>query len=82
MRAVLTFRSKKEDYVRLLFAFENDIFSDFEAVGVYTEYKIEKLVNNQWQVLAFGACENGGLEFGYWYVITIDIIMIRVPMRL
>lgn len=66
-QAILNFTSSVESYNRLLFPFENFIFSDFEALGVpvHVQINVRAEVDAPFQPAMSFEVSNGGLEFGY-----------------
>eukprot|EP00762_Andalucia_godoyi_P000949 ANDGO_03896.mRNA.1 hypothetical protein len=70
-RAVLSFVSERDDYNRLVFPFEDFIFSDFEGLGVHVDVQVftrPAPEMSSWTLAKNFSVENGGLEFGYHVV--------------
>jgi hypothetical protein len=66
-KAVLEFDSKPADYNRLVFPYEDFVFSDFEGLGVHVVVSLFQRTGPSapWKPTQSFTVENGGLEFGY-----------------
>jgi len=66
---VMDYQSEVKHYNRLLFPYEDFIFSDFEALGVRVNVTIRD--KSRGIILKQFETDTGGLEFGFKYNVTL-----------